>query len=282
MGATGYMGMRVWLKAAILAACGGVCAGQTPVVPPANVPVPATIPAKSAGKAETAGAGAHPTAAPAVAGLALDKKAAPGTEIDRVAAVVNGELILESDVDEERRFAAFQPYRDQRTAFSRDKAMERLIDRALILQQAKLQQETPINDAAVKTELDKLRKDIPACKRYHCETDEGWKKFVEEQGFSLADLADRWRERMEVLRYIEERFRQGIRITDAEIRDYYQKTMMPEYAKEKVAPPQLDTLSDRIQEVLLQQRVSTLLQDWLKSLRAQGSVSIGSGSEVVQ
>jgi len=33
-------------------------------------------------------------------------------------------------------------------------------------------------------------------------------------------------------------------------------------------------VSDRIQEVLLQQRVNKLLDDWLTSLRAEGSVRI--------
>ncbi len=34
---------------------------------------------------------------------------AQGAVLDQVVAVVNGDLVLESDVDEERRFAAFQP-----------------------------------------------------------------------------------------------------------------------------------------------------------------------------
>src|SRR6185437_9592642 len=58
--------------------------------------------------------------------------------LDSVAAVVNGELILESDVDAERRFRAFQPFSEPQPA-SRDRLMERLIDRTLILQQMALQ-----------------------------------------------------------------------------------------------------------------------------------------------
>jgi peptidyl-prolyl cis-trans isomerase SurA len=34
----------------------------------------------------------------------------------------------------------------------------------------------------------------------------------------------------------------------------------------------VEAISNRIQEVLLQQRVSSLLNDWLQSLRAQGSI----------
>ena len=67
---------------------------------------------------------------------------------------------------------------------------------------------------------------------------------------------------------------------DSEIQAYYEKTMLPEYAKRNVTPPKLETIQKRIEEVLLQQQVGALLQDWLKSLRAQGSVRIITPGEV--
>ena len=88
----------------------------------------------------------------------------------------------------------------------------------------------------------------------------------------MGDLRRVWRERMEVLRYIEVRFRSGIHIEDDEIRNYYEQTLLPQYAKQNATAPKLETISNRIQEILLQQRVSSLLGDWLKSLRAQGTV----------
>jgi hypothetical protein len=56
--------------------------------------------------------------------------------------------------------------------------------------------------------------------------------------------------------------------------------MLPEYAKQNVTPPPLETIKQRVEEVLLQQQVSALLVDWLKSLRAQGSVRILTPGEV--
>jgi hypothetical protein len=79
---------------------------------------------------------------------------------------------------------------------------------------------------------------------------------------------------MEVLRFIEERFRMGIRISQAEIDDYYKTTMLPAYQKENAPAPPEATIADRIQEILLQQQVDKLLDDWLATLRAQGSVRI--------
>jgi hypothetical protein len=198
----------------------------------------------------------------------------PGVLVDQVIAVVNGDLILESDVDEDRRFQAFEPYTNPNEAFSRKDAIERLIDRALILQQAKLQPDSAVTDKDVQMQLQALRKEIPACKQYDCETDAGWTKFVSDHGFTMDELKERWKQRMEVLKFIEIRFRSGIDITPAQTKDYYDTKLLPEYAKRNAPPPKLAVISDRIQEILLQQQVSSLLADWLKSLKAQGTVRV--------
>jgi peptidyl-prolyl cis-trans isomerase SurA len=202
-----------------------------------------------------------------------------GVVLDRLVAVVNGDVILESDVDEERRFEEVQPYRTIAES-TRAKIIERLVDRALILQQAALQPEDSISDKELDAQLVTLRKDIPECKPSLCETDEGWKEFLGRQGFTVAEFNSRWRQRMQLLKFIEVRFRNGVKIKDEEIQAYYEKTMLPEYAKRHVTPPPVDSIKRRIEEVLLQQQVTALLQDWLKSLRAQGSVWILTPGEV--
>lgn len=207
--------------------------------------------------------------------------AGQGIVLDRVVAVVNGDLILESDVDEEMRFEEIQPYRSTEHR-SRESTVRRLIDRLLILQQAELEPETAISDKELDAQLMTLRKDIPECKQYHCETEAGWEKYIQAHGFTLEEFRKRWRERMELLRFIEVRFRNGIQVSDAEIKSYYEKTMLPEYAERHVTPPKLEAISPRIEEVLLQQQVGNLLRDWLTSLRAQGRVRIMRPGEVAQ
>jgi len=200
--------------------------------------------------------------------------AAQGAEVDRVVAIVNGELILDSDVDRERRFAALLPYGEASGPYNRDEAIERLINRSLILQQSQLQPGDAIGMAAAAEDLDALRKSIPTCKEFHCETQAGWDRFLATEGFTEQSLTSLWRQRMEVLGFIEQRFQMGIRISPQEIQEYYEKTMLPQYAAQHATPPPVETISSRIQEVLLQQQVSKLLSDWLESLRAQGSVVV--------
>lgn len=204
-----------------------------------------------------------------------------GTEIDGVVAVVNGDVVLESDVDEERRFETIQPYRGSAAEFSRDRAVQRLIDRTLLLQQAVLEADRiAVSDEELDKQLQTVRRDIPGCQQYHCETDDGWQKYLAAHEFTREEFRDRWRRRMQLLRLIEVRFRSGIHVSEDEIKEYYEKTMLPEYARQKVTPPKLDTISKRIEEVLLQQQVGSLLRDWLQSLRAQGNVWIMRPGEV--
>ena len=215
-----------------------------------------------------------PKTAPVPTAPAPKMPAVQGTELDRVVAIVNSDLILDSDVDQERRFAALLPYGEASGPYSRDQAIERLINRDLILQQSRLQPQDEVTEAAAEEDLDSFRKAIPTCKEYHCDTQAGWDRFLATQGFDEQRILSLWRQRMEVLAFIEQRFRMGIKITPEQIKSYYNKTMLPLYAEQHVAPPSLDSISNRIQEVLLQQQVSSLLDDWLKSLRAQGNVVV--------
>jgi peptidyl-prolyl cis-trans isomerase SurA len=253
-GATAFLVISVAMSVLM---AGRLWAGQAAAAP-------AAPPAKTSPQAGSAAASAAPEL---------------GVVLDRLIAVVNEDVILESDVDEERRFEEVQPYRSG-FVFSRERIIERLIDRALVLQQAALEPEDAVSDKELDAQLATLRKDIPACKQYHCETDDGWKKYLGDHGFTEKEFRARWKLRMQLLKFIEVRFRNGINIKDSEIKAYYEKTMLPEYAKRNVTPPKLDTIQKRIEEVLLQQEVGALLQDWLKSLRAQGSVRIITPGEV--
>jgi len=216
---------------------------------------------------------AHEPAAPPPATPSMMPRV-PGTQLDRVVAIVNDDLILDSDVNEELRLHAFDPYRTQSEKLSPTRAIELLINRALILQQLTLQPEDQVTDAEVNKQIDQLRRDIPACSQYHCQTKEGWDHFLADNGFTQASFFSRWKERMTVLSFIDERFELGVSITPEQIQNYYDKTLLPEYQRQHAQPPKLSAISTQIREVLLQQQISNLLQDWLKSLRAQGSVVV--------
>jgi hypothetical protein len=196
--------------------------------------------------------------------------------LDRVVAAINGDVLLQSDVDEEMRFAVLEPFQENAGKDTRQNAMSRLINRTLILQQMKEQQQFNINisDADVEKALQDLRAHLPQCGKYDCATDAGWKAFLAANDLSSDEVTAYWKQRLAILRFIDLRFRAGIRISQESVADYYAKSVVPTFARQHETAPPLKNVSARIQEVLLQQQVNGLLQDWLKSLRDEGNVRI--------
>jgi hypothetical protein len=196
--------------------------------------------------------------------------------LDRVIGVINGDVLLESDVKEELRFAALEPFAVSPGSDTLKRAARRLANRTLILQQLKEQQGLgiKITDEQVQQALMDLRTHLPVCRRYKCTSEEGWKAFLAANDLTEAEVFAHWKQRLAILKFIDIRFRSGIRISNEEIEAYYQKSILPVFERQKEKPPTLAEISPRIQEILLQQHVNVLLQDWLKSLREEGSVQI--------
>jgi hypothetical protein len=195
--------------------------------------------------------------------------------LDSVVAIVNDDVLLESDVEEEERFGAFQPFTAATKGNPRQEALARLIDRTLVEQQMRRQAMVPVvTDEEVEKELTQLRKSLPECAKYACSTGDGWGNFCQAHGFTTAQVSARWKQRMVLLKFIEQRFKTGIRISQPEIQQYYDEKFVPRFREKGLTAPPLSAVSDRMEEILLQQRVNVLLEDWLKSLHDQGSVQI--------
>ena len=200
---------------------------------------------------------------------------AGAVQLDHVVASIGTNVILESDVREEMRLSALEPLSVLPGQDTPDDALVRLIDRTLILEQMRLQQQpltTP--PAQVQKAIEELRREIPECHRYRCESNEGWNRFLQAHGLTPELVAERWSLRMAILRFVDLRFRAGIRISKQQIADYYNKVLIPALEKAHQPRPALDDVSSRIEEILLQQQVSSLFGDWLTSLRDEGNVQI--------
>jgi peptidyl-prolyl cis-trans isomerase SurA len=196
-------------------------------------------------------------------------------ELDHVVANIGSSVLLQSDVEQEMHLSALEPLQVLPGQNTPDFALRRLIDRTLILEQMEQQQQaTTTPEAEVDQSLVELRKQIPACSEFHCATADGWDRFLQSNDLTRDVVAKRWSQRMAMLRFIDMRFRSGIRISQEQIATYYQKTLTPALAKDNQKVPPLADVTGRIQEILLQQQVSGLFQDWLTSLRDQGNVQI--------
>jgi len=195
--------------------------------------------------------------------------------LDHVVAVVNNQAILASDIDDEIRLSVLDPGRGGLGVLTRTRALDQLIGRALIQQQMR-QEDTEAAEPSqqeVDARLMEIRKELPACVRGNCATDAGWSAFLAAHGLAPTLVQTYLRHRVEILSFIETRFRQGVNISPEEIDTYYKNTLLPQYAKGEAVPP-LEQVSSRIQEILLQQRVNVMFGDWLGNLRKQGDIEV--------
>ena len=195
--------------------------------------------------------------------------------LDSVVAIVNKQVILSSDLDEEMRLSVLDQASAGEGALTRKRALEELIARTLIQQQIRQEDEPAAEptEAEVNARLAEMRKEIPACVHRNCATEAGWKAFLSAHGLTQKRVESYLRYRIEILRFIEQRFRQGIRITPQEIEAYYRNTLLPQYTAGE-AIPALEQVAPRIEEILLQQQVNVLFDDWLTNLRKQGDVEV--------
>ncbi len=195
--------------------------------------------------------------------------------LDRVVAVVNQQAILASDIDEEIRLSVLDPARTGQRELTRQRALDLLISRSLIQQQIRrgdIQAVEPTQDE-INARVAELRKVLPECVHRGCATEEGWKAFLAAHDLTERRVEAYFRNRLEILRFIEQRFRSGIHIPPENIEKYYHDTLLPQYKPgDKV--PSLDKVAPRIEEILLQQQVNVLFDEWLTNLRNQGDVEV--------
>lgn len=195
--------------------------------------------------------------------------------LDRVVAVVNRHAILASDIDEEIRLSVLDRAQTRYSELTRQHALDQLISRTLIQQQIRREDMEAVEPTQeeVNARVAEIRKDLPECVHQNCASEQGWATFLAAHGLTERRVAAYFRYRLEILSFIEQRFRAGIHIPQQDIENYYRNTLLPQY-KSGEEKPALDKVTPRIEEILLQQQVNALFDEWLTNLRNQGDVEV--------
>ena len=195
--------------------------------------------------------------------------------LDRVVAVVNGRAILSSDLREETLLSVLEPSEGEAGAETPQQSLERLISRTLIRQQIREEDARSLEPTPKEIEdrIGEIRRELPICVRENCATEEGWNAFLARHGLTEGRVKAYLRSRMQVLRFIEMRFSQGIQISPQDVETYYHNMLVPQYQPGQTVP-QLSAVAPRIEEILLQQQVNAMFSGWLDSLRKQGEIEV--------
>jgi len=199
-----------------------------------------------------------------VAGVCLAQ-----TVVDRMVAVVNKRVILESELDQEERVQFLLHEKALNTMEQQDTlaALDQLIDRSLLEQQIVQSGMLDPSPEEMAARVQELRARISSAA-----TDEGWKALLVTYGLTQQDIEEHVRSEFRVLRFVDLRFRGLVRVDKAEIDAYYQDKLLPELKKRGAQEPPLAEVSGRIERILVEQRVDQMLNDWLQILRSQAHI----------
>ncbi|MFN7926658.1 MAG: hypothetical protein U0Y68_01720 [Blastocatellia bacterium] len=191
--------------------------------------------------------------------------AAQSAVTDRLLVLVNRDVITESDVNWALALDPSLPALDL-SVENRRAMLERLIDQKLLLQEA---EKLPRNEPTEEEITEYISKELVGVFG-------GTEKFLERMGkvgLEQAMLRDIVRRRLEILKYVDFRFRSFIFIKPEEIVQYYQDVETPQAARKGLGAPELnDQLRAEIESKLVNTRVNAELDRFFDETRAQAQI----------
>ena len=184
--------------------------------------------------------------------------------LDRVAATVNGNALLESDADEELRYEFFAAKRPLSDASDDDRsaALDRLIDQELLREQMRSKDFKPVATEEISKALEEFKSDYGSAS--------SWTAALADYGVTEGEVKSHIETELNQLRLIDLRLRPTIQVDADSIRTYYEKQLVP-----KLPPGQhmnLQEATPTIREILVQQKIDESLKSWLEALRSQAKI----------
>ncbi|HYB76785.1 MAG TPA: hypothetical protein VEE85_01170 [Candidatus Bathyarchaeia archaeon] len=189
--------------------------------------------------------------------------------IDRIVATVNRHAILESEWDEAVAFECLMNGRPLQEMIPADRTqtLDRLIDQELIAEQMNGSSFVPAKADEIVARVRELRQTVPAWK-----TDDGWEAALASYGLTEEDVEERVAIQVNLSRYLDLRFRPGIHIERRAMEEYYRQKLLPEMRASGWPDKPFDQLAPQIEQLLTEQRMNELQDDWLRSLRLQADI----------
>jgi|SRR5580658_1301896 hypothetical protein len=185
--------------------------------------------------------------------------------IDRIAILVNGKIIKQSDIDRDTRVTEFlNRERLNLSAGTRKAAANRLIDQVFIRGDLELggYPEATLSDAD--RELDLIK-----AQRYP--NSAAFNRVLASYGLTQLDLRTEFQWQLTVLSFIDRRFKPAAVVSDEEIQNYFAEHRA---ALERANPGKtaLDDFRQQIENTLSGEKVNQLFFSWLDEQRKQAKI----------
>ena len=176
---------------------------------------------------------------------------------DRVAARIENDIILLSDI---RALSRYQQFLDGKSETD-GQILDRLIDQWIVRTEANVSRFPQPSEADIERSVERIRKSFPSMADY-----EARKKQI---GLSDVDVREMAASQLYLSNYLDSRFRPGVQIDPKTVEDFYQKSVVPLAKARGQEPPPMDTARDSIQEALVQRGINDQADQWLIESKAR-------------
>ena len=177
--------------------------------------------------------------------------------IDRVAARVENDIILLSDV---RHLGRYQMLVDGKSE-TEAQLLDRLIDQWVVQNEADASRFPRPTDAEIDQGVAALKKSFPSLEEYE--------ERRKQSGLSEAQVRDKIATQIHLTNYLDSRFRPSVQVDAKAIEDFYNTAVLPRAKARGQEPPSLEASRDTIQEALVQESIDAQADRWLKESRSR-------------
>jgi hypothetical protein len=199
----------------------------------------------------------------------------PGQVIDRIVAVVNGEVITLGQL--ERALSVYESNRlsglvgacgiaaagaDQATR--QVEALDCLIDSLLVFQYVRRFPQVDVTPGQISTEFQEIATTFATRADFEDE--------MQRWGFTTATLRRALERQLIVDSYIDTRFREFVDIPMERVTAYYEGTLAEELRRRGEPLPPLETVSDLIGAILREEEVNRRVEEWIIELRERAEI----------
>lgn len=181
--------------------------------------------------------------------------------IDRIAAIVNDDVITESEVDAIEKLEL-----DISGLPKAESTMMDRINHHLLIQQIQRQPPPTVTPEMIRDTVDSFT-------RKHGGNEE-LLVFLNSIGMNYEDFENEVREQLSIREFINLRFRPFVNVKIEEAEKYYNEVYKPELEREGKSAPSFAESFDIVQSQLAVSRVSERTKEWLDQLKREASVYI--------
>jgi parvulin-like peptidyl-prolyl isomerase len=198
----------------------------------------------------------------AASGIAANARPCSAYVLDRIDAVVNGRVITKSEVDKAVEVESLSggAKTGKTVQELRKEALDSMIDRILILEEARKFNIVTVTDEEVEKAYESIKKGFSS--------DTEFEKALKKDEITTDELKDNLRDQILALKYIDRRIKFFIRVGLDEQKKYYEDN------KDKFGGKGFDEVHDQIYDLLVEKETGRKLEEYIKELRSKAKITI--------